>query len=63
MGTWVTVHGTWYETLLGHRHPFPMMTDIEKVTVESVFAIAVTRRETNGWKWPAFMVGYLFDSA
>ncbi len=22
--------------------------------------IAVTRRETNGWKWPAFMVGYLF---
>jgi ferrous iron transport protein B len=22
--------------------------------------IAVTRRETNGWKWPAFMVSYLF---
>lgn len=22
--------------------------------------IAVTRRETNGWRWPAFMVGYLF---
>ncbi len=22
--------------------------------------IAVTRRETNGWKWPAFMLGYLF---
>ena len=22
--------------------------------------IAVARRETNGWKWPAFMVGYLF---
>ncbi|HET8613672.1 MAG TPA: ferrous iron transporter B [Sphingomonas sp.] len=22
--------------------------------------IAVTRRETNGWAWPAFMVGYLF---
>ena len=25
--------------------------------------IAVTRRETNGWKWPAFMVGYLFALA
>ena len=22
--------------------------------------IAVTRRETNGWKWPAFMLAYLF---
>jgi ferrous iron transport protein B len=22
----------------------------------------VTRRETNGWKWPVFMVGYLFGS-
>ncbi|HEY1607002.1 MAG TPA: ferrous iron transporter B [Allosphingosinicella sp.] len=22
--------------------------------------IAVTRRETNGWKWPAFMLSYLF---
>ena len=22
--------------------------------------IAVTRRETNGWRWPAFMLGYLF---
>jgi ferrous iron transport protein B len=25
--------------------------------------IAVTRRETNGWKWPLFMVGYLFAAA
>ncbi len=25
--------------------------------------IAVTRRETNGWKWPAFMLGYLFALA
>ena len=25
--------------------------------------IAVTRRETNGWKWPAFMMGYLFTLA
>jgi hypothetical protein len=22
--------------------------------------IAVTRRETNGWKWPSFMLAYLF---
>jgi ferrous iron transport protein B len=25
--------------------------------------IAVARRETNGWKWPAFMLGYLFFMA
>ncbi|RZA14411.1 MAG: ferrous iron transporter B, partial [Proteobacteria bacterium] len=25
--------------------------------------IAVARRETNGWKWPMFMVGYLFAMA
>jgi ferrous iron transport protein B len=25
--------------------------------------IAVTRRETNGWKWPLFMTGYLFAAA
>ncbi|RYD46159.1 MAG: ferrous iron transporter B, partial [Sphingomonadales bacterium] len=25
--------------------------------------IAVARRETNGWKWPAFMVAYLFALA
>jgi ferrous iron transport protein B len=25
--------------------------------------IAVTRRETNGWAWPAFMLGYLFALA
>src|SRR3546814_17619964 len=25
--------------------------------------IAVTRRETNGWKWPLFMLGYLFTLA
>ena len=23
----------------------------------------MTRRETNGWKWPAFMFGYLFALA
>jgi ferrous iron transport protein B len=25
--------------------------------------IAVTRRETNGWKWPTFMLAYLFGLA
>jgi hypothetical protein len=25
--------------------------------------VAVTVRETNGWKWPLFMVGYLFALA
>ena len=25
--------------------------------------IAVARRETNGWKWPAFMLLYLFGLA
>jgi ferrous iron transport protein B len=25
--------------------------------------IAVARRETNGWKWPMFMLGYLFALA
>ena len=25
--------------------------------------LAVTRRETNGWRWPAFMLGYLFALA
>ena len=25
--------------------------------------IAVTRRETNGWKWPIFMLAYLFGLA
>lgn len=25
--------------------------------------VAVTRRETNGWKWPMFMLGYLFTLA
>jgi ferrous iron transport protein B len=25
--------------------------------------IAVARRETNGWKWPMFMMGYLFAMA
>ena len=27
---------------------------------QCISTIAVTRRETNGWKWPVFMVSYLF---
>lgn len=30
---------------------------------QCISTIAVTRRETNGWKWPLFMVGYLFALA
>ena len=30
---------------------------------QCISTIAVTRRETNGWKWPAFMVAYLFAIA
>ncbi|MDB5695686.1 MAG: ferrous iron transporter [Sphingomonas bacterium] len=30
---------------------------------QCVSTIAVTRRETNGWRWPLFMVGYLFAAA
>jgi ferrous iron transport protein B len=30
---------------------------------QCISTIAVTRRETNGWKWPMFMVGYLFTLA
>ena len=27
---------------------------------QCISTIAITKRETNGWKWPMFMVGYLF---
>jgi ferrous iron transport protein B len=30
---------------------------------QCISTIAVTRRETNSWRWPAFMVGYLFAIA
>lgn len=30
---------------------------------QCISTIAVVRRETNGWKWPLFMVGYLFALA
>ena len=30
---------------------------------QCISTIAITRRETNGWRWPLFMVGYLFALA
>ena len=30
---------------------------------QCISTIAVTRRETNGWRWPLFMIGYLFALA
>ncbi|OYW88357.1 MAG: ferrous iron transporter B [Sphingobium sp. 32-64-5] len=30
---------------------------------QCISTIAVTRRETNGWRWPLFMIGYLFAIA
>jgi ferrous iron transport protein B len=30
---------------------------------QCISTIAVTRRETNGWRWPLFMLGYLFALA
>jgi ferrous iron transport protein B len=30
---------------------------------QCISTIAVTKRETNGWRWPLFMVGYLFALA
>ncbi len=30
---------------------------------QCISTIAVTRRETNGWKWPLFMLGYMFALA
>jgi ferrous iron transport protein B len=30
---------------------------------QCISTIAVTRRETNGWRWPMFMVGYLLVTA
>ncbi|QQV77123.1 ferrous iron transporter B [Sphingomonas aliaeris] len=30
---------------------------------QCISTIAVTKRETNGWRWPMFMVGYLFALA
>lgn len=33
-------------------------------TLQRCISTALTaRRETSGWKWPLFMVGYQFESA
>jgi ferrous iron transport protein B len=48
---------------LRHRWPLPTALAFLAWFVfapQCISTIAVTRRETNGWKWPLFMVGYLF---
>jgi ferrous iron transport protein B len=47
------------------RHSWPLPTALAFLAwfvfaPQCISTIAVTRRETNGWKWPLFMVGYLF---
>ena len=32
-------------------------------TPQCISTIAITRRETNSWRWPMFMLGYLFALA
>jgi ferrous iron transport protein B len=48
---------------LRHRWPLPTALAFLAWFVfapQCISTIAVTRRETNGWKWPLFMVSYLF---
>jgi len=48
---------------LQHRWPLPTALAFLAWFVfapQCISTIAVTRRETNSWKWPLFMVGYLF---
>ena len=50
------------------RHRWPLATALAFLAwfvfaPQCISTIAVTRRETNGWKWPLFMVGYLFTLA
>jgi len=50
------------------RHAWPLPTALAFLAwfvfaPQCVSTIAVTRRETNGWKWPLFMIGYLFALA
>ncbi len=48
---------------LRHRWPLPTALAFLAWFVfapQCISTIAVTRRETNGWKWPLFMVTYLF---
>lgn len=51
---------------LRHRWPLPTALAFLMWFVfapQCISTIAVTRRETNGWKWPLFMLGYLFAAA
>jgi ferrous iron transport protein B len=48
---------------LHHRWPLPTALAFLAWFVfapQCISTIAVTRRETNGWKWPLFMISYLF---
>ncbi|HZU50285.1 MAG TPA: ferrous iron transporter B, partial [Sphingomicrobium sp.] len=50
------------------QHRWPLATALAFLAwfvfaPQCISTIAVTRRETNGWKWPLFMVGYLFTLA
>jgi len=54
------------ETQLQRRWTLPMALAFLAWFVfapQCMSTIAVTRRETNGWKWPLFMLGYLFGLA
>jgi len=54
------------EDRLRHRWPLPTALAFLAWFVfapQCISTIAVTRRETNGWKWPLVMVGYLFALA
>ena len=47
------------------RHSWPLPTALAFLAwfvfaPQCISTIAVTRRETNGWKWPLFMISYLF---
>jgi ferrous iron transport protein B len=48
---------------LRHRWPLPTALAFLAWFVfapQCISTLAVTRRETNGWKWPLFMISYLF---
>ena len=54
------------ETRLSHAWPLPTALAFLAWFIfapQCISTIAVTRRETNGWKWPGFMVAYLFTIA
>jgi ferrous iron transport protein B len=54
------------EDSLRHRWPLPTALAFLAWFIfapQCISTIAVTRRETNGWKWPLFMIGYLFALA